>query len=171
MKPALALLLLLAATAAPAADKPASDASIRQLIEVTQSRKLMDGMLGQLDSIMQNSMKQAMGNATFTPEQQAVVDRMRKKMVALLTAEMNWDSLEPEFISIYRQSFTEQEVAGMLEFYKTPAGQAVITKMPVVMQHTMGFMQRKMVAMNPKMQQIQKETLDEMKACCMNDGK
>lgn len=36
-------------------------------------------------------------------------------------------------IGIYLQSFTQKDVDGMLRFYKSKAGQAVIAKMPVVM--------------------------------------
>jgi len=168
MKGVLALCLLLAVSGARAGDSPASEASVRQLLEVTQTKQLLDNMMGQADAMMQNTMKQAAGGATFTPEQQAVMDEMRSKMLALLASEMKWETLESDFIDIYRKSFTEQDIAGMLEFYRTKAGQAVLTKMPVVMQHSMELMQRKMLSMSPKMQQIQRESVEKMKACCTN---
>lgn len=142
---------------------------MRQLLEVTQSRKLMDGMMSQIDSSMQLGMKQALAGNTPTGEQQAVLDEMRQKIVALMQQEMRWDVLEPKFIAVYRQSFTEQEVAGMLAFYKTPAGQAVITKMPLVMQHTMATMQELMGSMMPKLQAIQSEARQKLN-CCKKGG-
>ena len=170
MKIVVALCFLLAASGTFAADQPASEASIRKLIEVTQAKQLMDNMMGQMDAMMQNSMKQAAGDTTFSPKQQAIMDDTRTKMVALLTSEMKWENLEPDIIDSYKKTFTEEEVAGMLKFYRSKAGQAVITKMPVVMQHSIELMQKRMSAIAPRLQQIQKESLEQMKACCANEG-
>jgi hypothetical protein len=156
--------LLLAAPPSWSADAMASEASVRQLLQVTQSRKLMDDTMSQMDSYMRTAMKQALGGKIPSAEEQAVLDDMNRKLVAVMQEEMRWDILEPKFIALYRQSFSEQEIAGMLSFYRTPAGQAVITKMPVVMQHTMATMQDVMGSMLPKMQAIQNEALQKLKA-------
>ena len=140
-----------------AADAPATDASVRQLMVVMQSRNLLDGMMGQMDSLMQTSMEQALGGVSPSAEQQAVMDDVRQKMVALLQEELKWETLEPKFVELYRQSFTEEEVLGMIEFYGTPTGEAVINKMPVVMQHSMAMMQDLMTSMMPKIQKIEAE--------------
>ena len=155
---------LLAAPPSWSADAMASEASVRQLLEVTRSRKLMDDTMGQMDSYMRTAMNQALAGKVPTAEEQAVLDDMNRKLVTLMQREMRWDILEPKFIALYRQSFTEQEIAGMLSFYRTPAGQAVITKMPVVMQHTMATLQDLMGTMVPQMQAIQNEALQKLKA-------
>jgi hypothetical protein len=155
---------LLAAPPARSADAMASEASVRQLLEVTRSRKLMDDTMGQMDSYMRTAMNQALAGKIPTADEQAILDDMNRKLVALMQREMRWDILEPKFIALYRQSFTEQEIAGMLSFYRTPAGQAVITKMPLVMQHTMATLQELMGTMVPQMQAIQQEALQKLKA-------
>jgi uncharacterized protein len=160
-----AIFILLISNHTYAADQPASEASIRRLIEITQASKLMDDMLGQMDTFMQNSMQQALGNRKLKPKQKAIMDDTRNKVVALFTNEMKWESLEPDLIAIYQKSFSEEEVTGMLDFYQTKTGQAVIKKMPVVMQHTMKMMQNRMTVIMPKIQQIQKESIERLKAC------
>jgi hypothetical protein len=52
----------------------------------------------------------------------------------------------------------------MIAFYKTPAGQAVITKMPLVMQNTMNEMQGLMEPMVQKIERMQQNVAAEMKA-------
>lgn len=146
-----------------AAEQPASEASIRELMIVTESKKLIEGTVGQVDAMMQASMQQAIGGQPISPEQQKVLDQMRAKMVALLKEQLGWASLEPMMIDIYQKTFTEKEVRGMLDFYRTDAGKAVIAKMPLVMQHTMQAMQMRMSQMMPKMQQLQQETLAQLK--------
>lgn len=137
-----------------AADRPVSDASVKRLIEVTNSKKMLDGVMLQMDEMMKSSMKQAVAGQSFTPEQETVLVEMQGEMADLLKAELNWDALEPMFIEIYRKTFTQKEVDGMLSFYKSPAGQAVIAKMPLVMQNTMQAMQARMGALMPKIRQL-----------------
>nr|WP_276510032.1 DUF2059 domain-containing protein [Niveibacterium umoris] len=68
------------------------------------------------------------------------------------------------FLDIYQKTFTQKEVDGMLSFYKSPAGQAVIKKMPQVMQASMQIMQARMSKLVPQIQQITAEGAEKMKA-------
>jgi hypothetical protein len=158
------LLAYLAMCPAIAAEAPASETSVRELLTITQSQKLVDGTMGQVDAMMQRSMKQALAGQTLTADQQRIMDNMRTKMIALFREDMKWETLEPMFIDIYKQSFTQQEVDGMLDFYRSEPGQAVIAKMPLVMQNTMQAMQGRMAVMLPKLQQLQQDAIAELKA-------
>ena len=84
--------------------------------------------------------------------------------MAILKEMFEWNKLEPMYLRVYQKSFTQQEVDGMIAFYKTPAGQAVISKMPVVMQNTMNEMQQMMGPMMQKIQRMQQDVVAEMKA-------
>jgi hypothetical protein len=160
----LVLLLICLATPVFAADSSPTEESIKHLLAVTDSRKLADDMMVQMDGAMKNAMKQLPQGKAVTPEQQKTLDSMQSKMDALLKQELNWDSLEPLYIQIYRESFTQEEINGMLAFYETPVGQALIKKMPAVMQKSMTEMQKRMATLIPKFQKIQQDTLSELKA-------
>jgi hypothetical protein len=160
----LAALLLLAPLQVVAADTPASDASIRELLEVTESRKLIDAMTAQLDGVMRNSMAQALGDTQLTEEQQKILDDMRQRFVAVMQAEMSWERYEPLMMQVYRQTFTQPEVDGMLAFYRTDAGRAVIAKMPAVMQSSMQLAQEQMAQTIPKLQEIMQESAAKFEA-------
>jgi hypothetical protein len=67
-------------------------------------------------------------------------------------------------IDIYRRSFTQHEIDGMLEFYRTDAGQAVIAKMPLVMENTMAVMQEDLRVMMPRIREIQEDTIARLRA-------
>jgi len=77
---------------------------------------------------------------------------------------MTWESFEPNVIDLYKKSFTQSEIDGMVQFYKSPAGKAVIAKMPVVMQNNMQLVQGRMKTLLPKIQQLQQETFEKLKA-------
>jgi hypothetical protein len=131
---------------------------------VMESRKLVDGVMGQIDANMQASMKQALAGQELTAKQQEVADQMRAKMVGVFKDEMKWETLEPMMVDIYQKSFSQQEVDGMIKFYKSKAGHAVIVKMPVVMQNTMQIVQQKMGSLMPKIIQLQQDAIAQVKA-------
>tara|TARA_B100002003_G_C13980717_1_gene474298 strand:- start:365 stop:868 length:504 start_codon:yes stop_codon:yes gene_type:complete len=138
------------------ADQP-SDDSIRELMEITDSRQLMEGAMAQADQMMRAAMEQTIQGHDISSADRKVLDDMREKMVALLQEELSWASMEPMFIQIYQQSLSQSEVDAMLEFYRSEAGEALVAKMPVIMQNTMVLMQQRMANMAPRMQQIQEE--------------
>lgn len=157
-------ILAASSTYAFAAPPPPSEDSIRRLLEVTEARKLLDGMMTQIDALMRRNMEQALRGRQLTPEQEAIIARMRNKMADAFRDEMTWDKLEPLYVRVYRDTFTQGEVDGMLAFYRTDAGRAVIVKMPGVIQTTMGEMQLRMQPLIQKMRAIEEEALTELRA-------
>jgi len=151
-------------TTAYGADNKPSEQSIKELLRVTESRKLLDSMMGQMDNFMKSSMQQAFKGKTITTEEQKIIDDMQSKMMDIFKQEMSWESLEPLYIQIYRDSFTQQEVDGMLAFYKSPSGQAVIKKMPLVVRNAMIEMQKRMGPIYQKIDKMIDETIAEINA-------
>ena len=54
-------------------------------------------------------------------------------MMKFFQKHMSWESLEFEFIYIYSQAFTAQELKELTAFYETPTGKKTIEKMPQLM--------------------------------------
>lgn len=155
---------LFAAAPALAQDQPADEAIIRELIEITESAKLLDSIYAQVDGMMAQALSDAIGGKSVTPAQQALFDEMRERVVAIFRESMSWATLEPVMIDIYRKSFTRNEAQGMLDFYRSEAGRAVIAKMPLVMQNSMAAMQDNLRTMMPKIQDVQKDILERLRA-------
>ena len=149
------IILLLSSTSVMAV--PASEESIKQLFSVTQVQKQLDAVNKQLDIMMNNSIQQCMKGKSPTPGTQQAINNMKNKMLALFQEEITWEKLEPMYLRLYKESFSEEEIVGMLSFYKTPAGQAFINKMPVLAQKTMQEFQTFMSSYQLKMKNIQKE--------------
>ena len=148
----------------PATAAPASDKALKELLEVTQTQKMLEGMRSQFDALMSNAVQQHLKGHTPNARQQAAIDTMRQKTGAIVKASLAWEKFEPMYLRIYRDSFSEEEVAGMLAFYRSPAGQSVIHKMPVLMQKTMGEVQSMMSESAPQMQKLMEEFAAQMKA-------
>ena len=141
----LLLVLLLGGSAALA--EPASEASVRRLLEVTQARALLQQVQQQAQDMMQGLAQQSLRGKSPTPAQEAAITRMTARMVALIQEQLSWERQEPMYMRLYTQTFTEDEVAGMLAFYETPAGRATIEKMPLVLRQISQESQRSMAEM------------------------
>jgi hypothetical protein len=60
----------------------------------------------------------------------------RDLMVTWLKKYMTWPALEPQLTQLYASNFTEAELKSMAAFYRSPAGQKAVQKMPEMMQRT-----------------------------------
>lgn len=166
------LLFLLLVVCTPflrAADKPASEASIREMLRITQSDKMADGMVGQIGEMVKRSVLQSVGRE-LTVEEQKAADVHMVKLRGLIEAEINWAKLEPIAVGIYQKAFTQAEVDGMIAFYKTPAGQAAILKTPAVMQQSMLAMQGRMASLSQPIQQAVQAVVAEVRANAAKSG-
>jgi len=140
-----------------------SDASLRELLTVTESESLIESTMAQVDASMQSGFDSAFAGRPLSAAEQAIIDDMRTRTVQIFREEMAWELMEPIFMELYRTTFTQQEIDGMLDFYRSPAGKALITKMPVVMQRSMEAMRARLDAMMPRIQELQRETAARMK--------
>ena len=175
------LLLALCATVASAADNaspaatgspsiPPSEASIKQLLELAQARKLVDSVMKQMDTLMVETIQQATHGQQIPPKVQKDIDKRQAEVVAMMKDLLDWAKLEPIYIRIYQKTFTQPEIDGMIAFYGTPAGRAVVSKMPSAMQNTMDEMQQMMAPVMQKMQRMQQDVVAELKAESKNKG-
>lgn len=101
--------------AAPAPVAAKKRESIRTLLELTGMAKVADQMIGQMfDSFSKNV-------PSVPPE---VWDRMKKKMKA--------DDLIELLTPVYDKYYTQEDLDGMIAFYRTPLGQKVVRTLPDV---------------------------------------
>lgn len=149
---------------ASGAGTPPSEASIKQLLQVAQAQKLIDSVMAQMDGLMTQAIQKATQGREVPPKVQQDIDKRQAEVVGLMKELLDWTKLEPMYVRIYQKSFSQQEVDGMIAFYKTPAGQAVIGKMPAVMQNTMDEMQQMLAPAMEKIQRMQQDVVTEMKA-------
>jgi hypothetical protein len=147
-----------------AADTPPSETSIKKLLEVGRTHQLINTMIEQMDSYMKQIMHQATQGQRITPEIQKDIDKRQTEMMRAVKDVLDWNKLEAMYVRIYQKSFTQDEVDGLVAFYKTPTGQALLTKMPAVMQNTFNEVQQLMQPMMQRMQQMQQEVVAEIQA-------
>ena len=112
-----------------------------------------DKTAGQADATMHEAMAQATAGKPLNAEQQKIVAETQSGMMDLMKEQLGWDTLQPIMLEVYRKSLTQEDVDGMLKFYQSRAGQALIAKMPAIMQKSMSSMQERMMPMTKKIQE------------------
>jgi hypothetical protein len=83
-------------------------------------------------------------------------NQFAENMFDQMAQEMAWDNMKDDYITLYAETFTEEELKGLVAFYKTPVGQAFVKKQPEVMKRSMELTQKRMVQWMPKMQELMK---------------
>lgn len=163
MKRAFAALLAAFFVAGAAHAAPPSEASIDELLAVTRVQRLLDSMFVNMEQVMRQSMARAVGSQPVTPEQQRVLDAAPAKFMEVMRDEMSWSRMRSLYVEVYRDTFTQEEVDGLLAFYRTPTGIAFVEKMPAVMQKSMTLMQARLGPLTEKMRAAMQQAMEEAK--------
>lgn len=147
-----------------AADDVPSDALIVQVLEASGAGKTLDALAAQMDNVLDQNIQQALKGHVLTDRENAKLTQARKRVVALLQAELSLEALTPDFLLVYRNTFTRSELDGMLVFYRSPAGKAMVAKMPLLMQQSMALSQMRIQRMTPQIEAIMEEELAILKS-------
>src|SRR5205823_10830451 len=100
---------------------------------------------------------------SLSDEQRRYLEAAPRQFVTIMREELSWESLKPMYIEIYRDSFTQEEIDGLIAFYQSPVGMAFVNKMPIVMQKSMTSMRTRMQPMMEKMQAATRQALEDAK--------
>jgi uncharacterized protein len=134
------LLLLVSSSFSFAEITPEKKEEIDHMMKLTGMEKLTQQMMDQMFTVMTSKVPSSKAS---------VIERIKQKLKSS-------DLLE-KFIPIYDKYYSLEDLRAVNAFYKTPAGQKVLSTMPQVMQESMAMGQEWGAA-------IAKEVKDELKA-------
>jgi len=153
----------LALVAANAWAEPPTPESVEALLAATRAETMMNSMYAVVEQSMRDGMRQSMQGKTLTDEQQRVLDAVPGKFIAVMREEFNWPKMKPLYVQLYRETFDQEEIDGLIAFYRSPAGQAFVNKMPTVMQKSMAISQAQLQTFLPKMRAAMEQAMAEAK--------
>jgi hypothetical protein len=156
---ALLFSLSLAAQAAP----PTLE-SIERLMAISQADKLTDMARSQIRGSMKLVTDQMLQGQPVTAGEQRAIDRFTAKVNTMVNEELSTDKLRPIYVVMYRETFTQEEVDGMIAFYQSPVGQSMLAKMPRAMQGINDEMARRMGPLMDRMKQAAQEMRSELES-------
>jgi len=133
------------------ADEATKNAKVEELLKLSKA----DQMMTQIADQMKAMSAAQLGKTDMSPEARKAADEMTNKITALIRE--RWDKMRPQFVKVYADTYTEEELDGIVAFYKSPAGQAMLTKMPDLMKRSMALAQEMVSDVAPEVQKIATE--------------
>jgi hypothetical protein len=119
------------------------------------------------DQIMEQ-MRGVLGNLFDQPGTPADVRNSRKELedevFAIIRKRISWEKMKPDFVKAYSETLTESELDAILAFYKTPAGTALLEKMPVLLKRGVEIGQAQMKDVLPEVQHAVEKFVERHKA-------
>ncbi len=142
---------------------PASDASIEQLLGLNRTQRFLESVFAGVDQSVKRGLNEATKDSSLTPAQRGVVNALPGRVEVLLRESMSWDKLRPEFIALYRQTFDQEEIDGLIAFYSSKTGRAFVHKMPALQQNALVISQKRLQTVLPQVQALVQQALNDAK--------
>lgn len=137
---------------AATSDTKATLADAEDVLRKMNFSQMMSRILEQQKKSIPAMMKQMtaqMGDMGASADDMAA---FQSKIMDVMFAEMNPDSMQADVAKIYSDVFTKEELQAQADFYSTAAGQATADKQPVVQQKMSELMMPRIMAAMPKIQ-------------------
>ena len=167
MRAALAALLALTAVQPLFAQNvPPTEDSVRHLLELLQTHRVLEDAWNSMDDFMQKSMEQARQTQgpALNAKQQQIIDQFRTDMVSAIKDELAWSKIEPGIVSAYVKTFSQKEINDMIAFYTSASGQSVANKLPLVSRQMTTDIHERMLPLIQKIKQAQRDMMTRLKA-------
>jgi hypothetical protein len=149
------LVALILAPMGARADDASKTAKVKELFAVMHMDHSLDRMRSAMSQQVQATAKNAPGTEQMTPEKKKMQQEFIDNSMKVVDDNFGWTVLEPAYVKLYADTYTEAELDGILAFYKSPAGQAMLTKTPQLAGGVMLIVHGRMDGFEPKMQGLQ----------------
>lgn len=160
MKRAFFLLILLCSAVVMSAAPP-SDESVLKMMNALQLQATLDQMVAQLETGMKAGFQQYLQGKELNPVQKAEVSQLQDKMSAAIKDEFAFAKVKDIYIQVYKESFTQDEVNSINAFYSSPAGKAMMEKIPGATKKASGMLQARMGPLLEKIKNMQRDFIKE----------
>jgi len=133
--------VLLSALASQAFAAPPSEASLDAYFAAMNLPQNVTAMAALLDQAIQQRIQAATQGKDLSEGQVKALNDAKNRFSQLAKARLNWESLRPIYIQVYKEVFTQEEIDGLIAFYRSPAGVAYVNKVPLVMKKSIEVVQ------------------------------
>ena len=133
------------------ADETSKAAKAEELLQLTQSDQMMKSFLAPMKGVLTAEMSKT----DMPAEKRAKASEMQAKIMAMIADRLS--KARPALVKAYADTFTEGEIDGILAFYKSPAGQALLQRMPQVMERSMPVIMQLMGDLQPEIKRMTEE--------------
>ena len=145
----LAALLAFITASTAVADQESHHKAAEDLLKITGIEKQLQTAIDQTLDI------QIKANPQIAP--------LRDVLAEFLHKYMSWDGIKDDLIKIYADAFSEEELVQITEFYKTPVGKKMVSKMPELMTKGMQLGAKKVADNQGELREMIQESMKAQK--------
>lgn len=131
-------------------------AKVERLLALTSADAQADKTMDQIYRMVSSNFP-----SDAPPDVRAKIEAAQAKVFALIRERMGWQQLKPHYVKMYTELFTDPELDGMIAFYESPAGRAMLAKTPEIMQRTIQLTQGLMAELMPELKRITAESVQQ----------
>ena len=159
---ALLPLVLCASFAVSHADEASKRVKAKEMLVMLHTERVSEQIES---SIMKqaSSVPQQLFGGPMPPESKPKYDAFEQQLRQAIEAQIGWKILEPEYLDLYVKTYTEPELDAILTFYKSPAGQAMLTKGTELNAQSVQLVQARMVVLQPQLQKLAQDFVQSVK--------
>jgi uncharacterized protein len=162
---ALLLASLLLATSAPSYAQPSAEAKqlAQEVLDLTASESMVQSVRQLMTPTLQNMQKQV-GGQKLNSKQQEILQRHMTEFTDDMMGADFLGKVKASMLDAYATVYTLDELRGIRDFYRSPAGIAFAQKAPQVMSQSAPMMQSLMPPMMERIRARSARIIEELKA-------
>lgn len=136
-----------------------TDAMIEELLKIAK----IENMLSSASTQAESYIKQQVKMMSLPEEAEEFAQPYINQVKVLIGNEFEWKKVRKDFIRIYKEVFTKEELEDIINFYKTPSGQKMVEYGPILMEKSMIFIQEKLESLTPQINSIGGDMANDLK--------
>ena len=153
--------LLLTLSAGLFADDASKATKVDELLKAMKTEATLDQVFGQMAKQIDTMTGSVAKQYNIPASQQPDMAEMSKSLMTILSDQLSWEKMKPVYEKIYSEVFDENEIDGLLTFYRSAVGQSFVTKTPLVMQKSGEAMQARLPELMAAMQKATQDFVHE----------
>jgi uncharacterized protein len=146
------------------ADDASKHAKVKQLFELTSMQNRVDQIrVSALAQARSFAAQQFASTGVSAQQDNQGVAAFYDQLNALVASNYNWTKLEPAYEEIYANLYSEDELDGILAFYKSPVGQAFLSKSPEATRQILQLSKQQFDTLTPQIQKLTQDYVAHLK--------
>jgi uncharacterized protein len=145
---------------------PPTAQSVETLILNNGLKSGLDNAATGIQTRMQQSMLQAVlaenKGTPISSGQRAAMDKVTPPVTAILKEELSFEKLKPDFMALYQQNLTQEEVNQLIALYKQPGYVDLMRKMQVIHEKVAVTIQQKLPVIIKRIEPVLEKGIQEV---------
>lgn len=144
------------------ADEKSKAQKIEQLLQLTNAESLMKSYVNMTMEQLEAKKISSMIGIPISPQMEKQLQELRVQIGGLFERTLSWEKLKAPMVQIYGEAYSEEQLDGMLAFYRSPIGKSLLEKTPVVLKKSNELSQKLMIEIQPEIQAMIRKSLDSL---------